>query len=948
MFVLYQDIGQIGLQDVLLKCFRSLTLRKNHNYMKHLSRLLLTCMAVALSSAPSMANLKLLSVDPADGSSKEQLKKITLRFEASGGEEDGCVRFNDAKTEDCYAENLGDGSKTDLEFDWSWGGLAYVTFASDLSAGEYKIVIATGTIYDYDDEDELNDEIVLHYTVTGGGTVDPADDIRAFPHTINPAAGDVASIDEIRISFEEDDIYCNWEYNGNGCRLTDAEGNVVYTFSGNGFNWNKNYAAAGSEFYVELLGTYYNEDYEEDDATEDADGKITYPIKEPGTYTLTFPEKFFRLDSYDDEWNMLSAFSQEMQFTWNVTGGTVASETVEVSSYDELLPYTDAVNENLTLKVMADFTVEDFIRIPGKVDLDLNGHTLTLDGKIATSGSDILTIKDLSNAKSGAIVTTVKGALLVQGESTLYVEGGNFSAEGDLAGMYALIQNGKYSSVYVKGGYFSRPNNSYAIENEGALLIQGGTFVASQGIWALVLTTSEGVTTIEDGAFYAANKTHGRCFETMSWSSEDGDSEIATLILPEGVIDGGAVVLSETWAIPGTYYINYALPENAQMLPGMHYYTPGMAFALPECNRMEGVPFAGWSKEEGVTDNLLTKVTSDMAENLQLYPIWKYKDIAEGVNIDLSPVRITPAPDSELADLSSVTMYFTEDEAMNLYINAGLAAAACVQKMNWGIAEFFCGVTLSASQDGSVTASFANPVDARGEYRLFIPAGAIGDETYNVDYKAGRCNPDIFHAFTIVSDEPSAKGYTTDPADGATVEKLETIRFLFEDGTVMYDYDIHCFITDAAGNQITIISATNCNYGEDNDVVMNLPVEITKPGTYTLTVPTGFFRYEWGEEPVATRTLSWTVGKGGNDSTTAIATMELAGVSLYPNPANGEFNVSVPVNAEVEISNAAGAVVKRMTVTEGVTRICLNNRGIYFVRFTSANRQVAVRKVIIR
>lgn len=544
----------------------------------------------------------------------------------------------------------------------------------------------------------------------------------------------------------------------------------------------------------------------------------------------------------------------------SLNAGAAGQGAVEVSAYDQLLSYTDAFNEDLTLKVTADFTVEEFIHIPGKVNLDLNGHTLTLNGRFALTGSDIFTIEDSSEAKSGAIITNTKGVISVQGIATLYVKGGTFSAEGDVAGMYPLIENGDYSSVYVEGGYFSRPNNSYAIQNEGNLMIQGGTFVAPKGFWALILTTSEGVTTIEDGAFYAANMSHATCFDTTYWSDGAGESEIATLILPEGIIDGGAVVISERWAIPGTYYINYALPENAQMQPGMHYYSPGQAFPLPECDRMEGVPFAGWSKTEGVADNLLTEVTSDMAENLQLYPIWKYTAIADGVSIDLNPINCNPPSGSELDNLSSVTLFFTDEEEMDIYINSELSTGACVQKMIWGIPEYFCGVNLSSSWDGSVTASFEMPVDVSGEYRLFIPAGAIGNDDYEYsDYEEGRCNPDIFCTFKIVSDTPSTKGYTTDPSDGDIVKSLGMIRFIFEDETVMLSYDdSECVLTDAAGNYITAITYMNCNYDGD-DIVMELPSEITEPGTYYLTVPAGFFGYDWGEIPVAERTLSWTV-----------------------------------------------------------------------------------------
>ena len=77
-------------------------------------------------------------------------------------------------------------------------------------------------------------------------------------------------------------------------------------------------------------------------------------------------------------------------------------------------------------------------------------------------------------------------------------------------------------------------------------------------------------------------------------------------------------------------------------------------------------------------------------------------------------------------------------------------------------------------------------------------------------------------------------------------------------------------------------------------------------------------------------------------------TKELAGVSVYPNPSNGEFNVSVAENVTVEVFNTNGQIVKRVRLNAGVNAMQLNNSGIYFVRFTAANGQVAIKKVVVR
>ncbi|MCM1532159.1 MAG: chitobiase/beta-hexosaminidase C-terminal domain-containing protein [Bacteroides sp.] len=74
---------------------------------------------------------------------------------------------------------------------------------------------------------------------------------------------------------------------------------------------------------------------------------------------------------------------------------------------------------------------------------------------------------------------------------------------------------------------------------------------------------------------------------------------------------------------------------------------------------------------------------------------------------------------------------------------------------------------------------------------------------------------------------------------------------------------------------------------------------------------------------------------------------ELAGVSVYPNPSDGRFSVSVPVNAVVEVFAANGRMIKRVNVSAGENAMQLDNAGVYFIR-VRANGQETVKKVVVR
>lgn len=93
--------------------------------------------------------------------------------------------------------------------------------------------------------------------------------------------------------------------------------------------------------------------------------------------------------------------------------------------------------------------------------------------------------------------------------------------------------------------------------------------------------------------------------------------------------------------------------------------------------------------------------------------------------------------------------------------------------------------------------------------------------------------------------------------------------------------------------------------------------------------------------------MEYRIGDGGDDPS-ANENKELAGVNLYPNPNDGEFNVVVPTSAQVDVFTATGMLVNRTVMTAGVHSLKLAGSGIYFVRFTAENGQVAVKRVIVR
>ena len=80
---------------------------------------------------------------------------------------------------------------------------------------------------------------------------------------------------------------------------------------------------------------------------------------------------------------------------------------------------------------------------------------------------------------------------------------------------------------------------------------------------------------------------------------------------------------------------------------------------------------------------------------------------------------------------------------------------------------------------------------------------------------------------------------------------------------------------------------------------------------------------------------------------TANEDLELAGVTVYPNPSNGLFNIDLPVAATIEVFASNGVLTQRVNAAAGVFTLTLDRSGIYFLRIAGEGR-ATVKRVVVR
>ena len=249
-----------------------------------------------------------------------------------------------------------------------------------------------------------------------------------------------------------------------------------------------------------------------------------------------------------------------------------ADGEVLVSTLEEL---SAAVANGGDIKLDEDITINSdlgkaYLSIAKDTNLDLNGYTLTLDGKFILLAADV-TIKDSSDGKTGLITSTsetisnnarmiwVGGSSTIAGNLTflsgkmaatdnkaaVYVRNGEFIMEdGELSAASNTVSVSSGASMNLKGGLIK--SNTYPIYSNGDLTITDGKVEASDttGKFGAAIYNN-GKLVINGGEIYSE-------IDTTIYNYEN-----ATITLNDGTIKTDAPLSS------GNFGINLAKSNKA-------------------------------------------------------------------------------------------------------------------------------------------------------------------------------------------------------------------------------------------------------------------------------------------------------------------------------------------------------------------------------------------------
>ncbi len=283
--------------------------------------------------------------------------------------------------------------------------------------------------------------------------------------------------------------------------------------------------------------------------------------------------------------------------------------------------------------------------------------------------------------------------------------------------------------------------------------------------------------------------------------------------------------------------------------------------------------------------------------------------------VTLNYTSVDPEVGSALSALEMVTLVFGEQVS----VNAEVANPVVVtNRMGATFAEGSTLQTVMGSRGRAVAVNLSETLTEAGVYTIKIAAGAIVAN-------GGVVNEDIYLMYEVTGGQPA--GITFSPEDGAEVESLKEIIVSYPGGchpswngvAQLLDAEGNVVATAEAGDYIPADKQADYDnwLWEPESALLTLSEEITKSGTYTLSLPAGFLvcgsNYDFSEEATATYIV---VGAPALEYISvdpevgsALSALEMVTVI---------FGEQVSVNAEVEnpvvVTNRMGA-----TFAEGST-----------------------------
>ena len=248
---------------------------------------------------------------------------------------------------------------------------------------------------------------------------------------------------------------------------------------------------------------------------------------------------------------------------------------------------------------------------------------------------------------------------------------------------------------------------------------------------------------------------------------------------------------------------------------------------------------------------------------------------------DVTLESITPTPTYEDENGDEVKGYLSssENQTITLVFSDKVSIDSSTSFVNYGQGITYAFSSITASTDSTtwylvVSASVMSAFTDGGMNITIVATDSEGNRVYSETYSESEdADYTYMNLLYYFSESTGLTNYTVSPADGETVDSLSTIVITYGDESVniVPTWTAQITITDSTGTTTKVSLSEDYVSYDGNVITVDVSYLGLEDGTYTITIPEGFFCIEDdADSKNAEITITITVSSSEEEETTSL------------------------------------------------------------------------------
>ena len=221
-------------------------------------------------------------------------------------------------------------------------------------------------------------------------------------------------------------------------------------------------------------------------------------------------------------------------------------------------------------------------------------------------------------------------------------------------------------------------------------------------------------------------------------------------------------------------------------------------------------------------------------------------------DVTLESITPTPTYEDESGDEVKGYLSSSENQTITLVFSDKVSIDSSTSFVNYGQGITYAFSSITASTDSTtwylvVSASVMSAFTDGGMNITIVATDSEGNRVYSETYSESEdADYTYMNLLYYFSESTGLTNYTVSPADGETVDSLSTIVITYNDESVSIvpTWTAQITITDSTGTTTKVSLSEDYVSYDGNVITVDVSYLGLEDGTYTITIPEGFFCIE--------------------------------------------------------------------------------------------------------